>query len=177
MAVTGRTDLGLAKKAVTVDHDPTSVPTDAPAGSLIIDAAGVHYVKTDNGSTTNVIRVGVVTKMIDHSWPGDSTDNREIDLLDEYDLIFIFREAGSTGSDHMAMAYAFRDEYGAFLESTSHAGAQHGSRSNVLFAWQGKMTGGDATKIKLGSAGTNLRGANVVSETYRLIGFKFAFMA
>lgn len=54
MAITGATDLGNGVLAVTVDHNPLLSPTDVPAGSVIIDAQGNHYVKKDDGSTTNV---------------------------------------------------------------------------------------------------------------------------
>ena len=58
MAVKGFTDLGKGRKTLLVDHDPTSVATDAPKGSLIIDANGCMYRKVDDGATTSVIRVG-----------------------------------------------------------------------------------------------------------------------
>mgnify|MGYP001216046911 CR=1 FL=1 len=54
MAITGATDLGNGQMCVTVSHDPTSVATNVPAGTLIIDANGVMYRKRDAGSTTNV---------------------------------------------------------------------------------------------------------------------------
>jgi hypothetical protein len=54
MAITGATDLGNGKVAVTVDHDPTTTATNVPIGTLIIDAGGNYYRKLDNGSTTNV---------------------------------------------------------------------------------------------------------------------------
>jgi hypothetical protein len=57
MAVTGTTDLGDGKLHVTVDHDPESVATDAPSGSMILYGA-VWYRKLDDGSTTNVVLSG-----------------------------------------------------------------------------------------------------------------------
>ena len=56
MAITGSVDLGKGKRAVTVDHDPRSVATDVPKGSLIIDANGDVFTKTDDGATTHVNR-------------------------------------------------------------------------------------------------------------------------
>ncbi len=56
--ITGTTDLGKGRAAHTVDHDPTSVATDAPKGSLIIEeSTGFLYRKTDNGLSTNVTKL------------------------------------------------------------------------------------------------------------------------
>ncbi len=55
MAITGAVDLGDGLLAVTVDHDPTSVATDAPKGSVIIEiSTGNWFRKDDDGATTNV---------------------------------------------------------------------------------------------------------------------------
>ncbi len=54
MAIVGSTDIGEGKECILVDHDPRSVATDAPKGSIIIDAAGCMYQKLDDGETTNV---------------------------------------------------------------------------------------------------------------------------
>lgn len=53
MAILGSTDLGDGLLALTIDHDPLSTPTDAPAGSLLIDSSGNWHRKIDSGSTTN----------------------------------------------------------------------------------------------------------------------------
>ncbi|KKN23064.1 hypothetical protein LCGC14_0908690 [marine sediment metagenome] len=60
MAITGSVDLGKGKRAVTVDHDPRSVATDVPKGSLIIDANGDVFTKMDDGVTTHVNRAAPV---------------------------------------------------------------------------------------------------------------------
>ncbi len=57
MSILGFTDLGAGAKAVLIDHDPTSVATDVPKGSLIIDASGNVFLKLDDGDTTNVSKV------------------------------------------------------------------------------------------------------------------------
>lgn len=59
MSLIGFTDLGRGIKAASVDHDPTAVATDAPSGSLIIDANGALYLKLDAGASTNVRRIGL----------------------------------------------------------------------------------------------------------------------
>lgn len=55
MAMTGATDMGRGRLFVTVDHDPTSTPTDCPEGSFIlVEGTNILFVKQDNGETTNV---------------------------------------------------------------------------------------------------------------------------
>lgn len=53
MTVLGSTDLGDNLSSLNVDHDPTVVATDARTGSIIIFGS-THYVKLDDGLTTNV---------------------------------------------------------------------------------------------------------------------------
>lgn len=56
MAITGTNDLGNSGPLVaTVDHDPLTVATDVPKGSLIIDDNGNIWRKLDDGATTNII--------------------------------------------------------------------------------------------------------------------------
>lgn len=58
MAITGSTDFGDGLLNITVDHDPTSVATDAPIGSLIIQVGTSSiYKKLDSGATTNVVEL------------------------------------------------------------------------------------------------------------------------
>lgn len=55
MAITGSTDLGNGRQFLTVDHDPTTVATDALSGSLILNINNnLIFEKLDAGSTTNV---------------------------------------------------------------------------------------------------------------------------
>ncbi len=62
MAITGVTDFANGLRHVTVDHDPTATPTDAPKGSLIIEVStGNHFLKTDDGSSTSVVKTADVT--------------------------------------------------------------------------------------------------------------------
>lgn len=42
---------------LTVDHDPKTVATDAPKGSIVVNASGEVFRKLDDGSTTNVRRM------------------------------------------------------------------------------------------------------------------------
>lgn len=49
--------------AVTISHDPTTTATDAPQGSLILDANGGWWRKRDNGSSTNVDKITDPTEL------------------------------------------------------------------------------------------------------------------
>lgn len=60
MAILGCIDLSDGKFCVTVDHDPRTVATDVPKGSLVIDANGDVFTKTDDGATTHVSRCSQV---------------------------------------------------------------------------------------------------------------------
>jgi hypothetical protein len=54
MAITGATDLGNKKLLVTVNHNPTQISTNVPAGSLIVTTTGLRYRKVDDGNNTHV---------------------------------------------------------------------------------------------------------------------------
>ncbi len=73
MTITGTTDLGDGLLAVTVNHDPTTVATDAPIGSLINQYGTRNwFMKLDNGSTTNVqiwAEVGLETAFEPNGFP------------------------------------------------------------------------------------------------------------
>ncbi|MHC4713644.1 MAG: hypothetical protein ACYTAN_10310 [Planctomycetota bacterium] len=125
----------------------------------------------------NELGNGGVAGSVDHTWEGDGSNDRPIDLGDDYDLIFIFlEEPAVAAANHPAMAYAFREAYGHFYED-SLSKAIHLAMSSADPYWQGKMTGGDATKVKLGSGGGSTIGVNAVGKTYRLVGIKFDSMA
>ncbi len=54
MAELSSVDLGEGVRCLVVDHDPTTTPTAAGRGSLIVTTTGRHYRKLDDGSSTNV---------------------------------------------------------------------------------------------------------------------------
>lgn len=82
MAITGTTDLGDGILAVTVDHDPETTPTDVPAGSLIITAAGIWHRKLDAGSTTNVTGTAALKNSFSETTdPGVNDDSTQ-----DYDI-------------------------------------------------------------------------------------------
>jgi hypothetical protein len=99
MSILNATTLPGGKLAVEVNHDPTSTATDCPKGSLVIYGA-IWYRKLDDGSTTNVRRMGELHK--DHldgarcRWDtaakvkiGDSGEISEVrDSTDSMDIIW-----------------------------------------------------------------------------------------
>jgi len=58
MAITGVTDLGNGRWAITGDHDPTLIATDGPIGSVFIKIDdGQWFRKTSAGVSTNWARM------------------------------------------------------------------------------------------------------------------------
>lgn len=72
MAITGTTDLGNGILAVTVNHDPTVVSTDCPAGSMIIDSSGTWYHKDMSGNNNAVSLAGGGGSSGFSGWSGTS---------------------------------------------------------------------------------------------------------
>lgn len=149
---------------------------DVPAPSI-----GDTYSSTDNGKhyywNGSAWKRGLVETVVDHTWEGDDANNREIDLGDEYDFIQIFEEeAKASNVDHLGMAWAFKTYYGGLYNIGGSSDVRHTSMASTDVQFQGKMTGVDSTKIKLGSSGNLAQGTNFLNMTYRLIGFKFQDM-
>lgn len=146
--------------------------------NMVSDSPTVLATQQSIKAYADALPHGVVTKVIDHTWEGDDGDDKEVDLGDDYDFILIFlEESRDANTDHFVMAYAFKNVYGAFSEegpALNHT--SHKSMASTNNYFQGKMTGGDADKIKLGAVGADQRGANYTGWTYRLIGFKFSSM-
>lgn len=159
---------------LTVDHDPTVVATDVPQGSIIIDSSGVRWLKLDNGSTTNVVRTrGSIGKVLIRDYTGDDTNDRVIDLGDDYDRIEIRpRSSWTTAHWHMAFAIAIRTAYD--LTYRTNIEMKHECMAAANNHWQGKMTGGDANKIKLGAIGNDSPGTNKIAHDYRILAMKFS---
>ena len=128
------------------------------------DAATEAYV--DRGDAAIVIKVLIDT------YEGNGTASRELDLGDDYDEIHIYVEENvASTTTHMAEAYAYHTTYGVYYvgsaDEVDHAGM---SQANGYF--QGKMTGADVNKIKLGT-GTGTSGSNGIGYTYRIIAKKY----
>lgn len=154
---------------------------EADMASVVSPAIGDKYFASDTLRsffyTGAAWKAMTVEKAIDHTWEGDNTNNREIDLGDDYDFILIHvEEDHASNSDHPGLAIAFRSLYGLFYNLASGTYVRHLSMATTNVNWQGKMFGGDITKIKLGSTGNAAIGLNLTGQTYRLIGFKFQAM-
>ena len=111
-------------------------------------------------------------------YTGDDSHNRVIDLGDDYDVVCIITGEGhSYNSTHPAVAFACRDYYYTFVSNNILAGVRHYANAPSNSNFQGKMSGADATKIKLGSTGTKQDGTNDGTKVYRIYAFKFAGVA
>jgi hypothetical protein len=118
---------------------------------------------------------GAIEATVIHDYTGDNTHNREIDLGDDYDLIFVVtRDSRAASVDHAAWGYAIQTVYGYMREDGPNARMQHWAMGAGNSYFQGKMTGADANKVKLGSNGPLAAGLNVAGNLYRIVGLKFA---
>lgn len=154
---------------------------EADIASLTTPFVGDKYFATDTGRsffyTGSAWNAMIVEGAIDHTWEGDDANNREIDLGDDYDFIFIFIEESKTNVvDHPFLGHAFKTCYGLSWNDGAANNVKHVSMAAANAYFQGKMFGGDSTKIKLGTTGNDADGLNKLNETYRLIGFKFQTM-
>ncbi len=117
---------------------------------------------------------GVLSKVLIDTYLGNDWNDREIDLGDDYDEVHIYLEEDKNYNAHHAVeAYAVRGTYG---HSWNHATitAVHASMADANPYFQGKMTGADVNKIKLGSEGDWATGTNVGGNTYRIIAKKYS---
>ena len=77
MAILGTNDIGDGQLAININHDPTVTATDAPKGSLLLRtdvSPPVLYIKTDDGSTTNVNTMGQVGVLAHNDLTGVTSD-------------------------------------------------------------------------------------------------------
>jgi hypothetical protein len=123
------------------------------------------------GAYSGILSSGVA-KSIVVDWAGDETDNRVIDLGDDYDLVLVFEDTDVGSASHLAMAHALQTVYGVFIHDNSTTATLHRTGSGGAAYWQGKMSGVDANKIKLGSDGSDVHGTNAFGISYRAIGLK-----
>lgn len=146
------------------------------SGNIIVTGTvdGVD-IATDVAANTAKVS-SVVTKVLIDTYEGNGSNNREINLGDDYDEIHIYLEENRAADVyHLSEAVAIGTYYSnrgnwvgnAWGDLTYSMGA-----SDQYF--QGKMTGGDVNKIKLGSVGTQLFGTNYNGFTYRIIAKKYA---
>ena len=118
---------------------------------------------------------GVSEKVLIRDYVGDATNNREIDLGDDYQEVHIYiADSFAINADHLAEVYAIGTVYGVLYNSGSTSTVRHSTMASGNSRWQGKMTGGDANKIKLGSSGASAGGSNASGVNYRIIAKKFS---
>ena len=143
--------------------DDTYLCVDAAAGAAV-------WMEFTAGSR-------IVEEAIDHTWPGDGTDDRVIDLGADYDMIRIWNEESRYYDvDHAVEATAFKTFYGILYQDGVAEKTKHKQLAVANGTWQGKVAGGGGTTIKLGSNGTTATGLNVSGETYRLFALRFSAM-
>ncbi len=115
---------------------------------------------------------GVLEDVLIREYTGDAVNNRIIDLGDDYQEIVIRRKtAGETGVS-VIQAWAILTLYGVFSATSS---LYVGTNANVY--WQGKMTGGDANKIKLGTAAAANPGVNISGVVYQIVAKKYSLVS
>ena len=121
-----------------------------------------------DGKDTAQTSARVMTKVLIDTYTGNGAANREIDLGDDYDEVHIYLDTSKQYDVlHLAHAYAIRTTYGA----ENHQYHRSGASANLIF--QGKMTGADANKIKLGTGATD-ESTNRNTWVYRIIARKYA---
>ena len=129
--------------------------------------------KSYNSLTDKPDVTPAITDTLIYDYVGDNAANRVIDLGDDYYEIHIYTlDVFAHTTDHFCEAYAFgTDCYGIFSNKSTPA-AYHNANTGNYF--QGKMSGGDINKIKLGILGSDDAGTNRGSVNYRIIAKKWA---
>jgi hypothetical protein len=114
------------------------------------------------------------TVILDHTYEGDGTNDRLIDLGDDYDQGWIFMEEVLAGNvEHMALAHWFEDTYGVF-ENVAGGPTRHHAMSGGSIYFKGKDV--DPNKINVGGNGAAVGGCNTNGRTYRIVAYKYAAM-
>lgn len=156
---------------------PPAVQSGSFAGTFPLDLAtgrpilGRKFVKPDG---TDLYLPAGVTDSVETTWEGDDEDNRIINLGDDFDQILIVVEEPFGGNNsHPALAYALGTAFGVIIQ-IGGSFMNHISQTSAGAYFQGKLTGVDANKIKLGSSGSTPFGFNDGGNTYHLIGLKLA---
>lgn len=105
-------------------------------------------------------------KVVDYV--GSGANSREIDLGADFQEILIIRRENANQVNRIIHLWAFLELYGYFTTEL----AEWGSAADPSF--QGKMTGVDASKIKLGSNGIlSPNGSNQNGALYRIIAKRY----
>ncbi len=114
---------------------------------------------------------GVLEKSLIRDYTGNNVASRIIDLGDDYQEVIIRMKTGGEFGIAVIQAWAILTVYGLFSASSSlFVGG------NADFYWQGKMTGVDANKIKLGSAPAAEPSTNKSGILYQIVAKKFSLV-
>lgn len=119
--------------------------------------------------------VDMIDNILIDTYTGDGTNNRIIDLGDDFDEVYIYLERDIVKEAHgLAQAWAIRQTYGIIFEDFDDKSAAAVMMAGANAYWKGKLyTTGNESKIQLGSAGGNAWGTNKNTWTYRIIAKKF----
>lgn len=119
------------------------------------------------------VPIPAVTAVMIRDYAGDDANDRILDLGDDYDVVSIIDSGGNTAtSNHIVEAVAVRDTYEVLYNNGAAQTVRHSSMAPADTRFQGKMTGVDSTKIKLGSNGTLVDGTNKGGKTFRIRAWK-----
>lgn len=131
----------------------------------------------DKSKLDSMDAAGKVSRVLEFTWAGDGTDDREIDLGDTYDLVMVWASGSfDPMTTHMAMAYAFGQyTYGLFRQDGASGRALHCVGAGADYYWQGRASTGP-TLVRLGSMGSRPDGTNYVGRQYRALALKFSGM-
>jgi len=145
-----------------------------PKAHLLGGAGHTADVLANLNAKVSDATLGILSKVFCDTYEGDDSNDRVLDLGDDYDFVVVSLEESKTiGVSHLGMAYAVRTTYGLFYEDSVSGATRHRSMALTDLLWQGKMAGADANKIKLGSDGSSDQGTNNSGWTYRILAFKF----
>ncbi len=118
---------------------------------------------------------GVTEKVLIRDYTGDDASNRVIDLGADYDLIIIRTRTSFTQFEsHPTEVGSLRDIFWNAYNDATGAKVEHLSMAAASAQYQGKMTGGDANKIKLGTGSGGVHGVNELGVLYRIFAMKFS---
>ena len=116
----------------------------------------------------------IIKKVFIDTYEGDGTDNKILDLRDDYSEIHIYIEESVGGGSHFVSAYAIGGTYGLTFMHNSDDENRHYAQASANTLWQGKVFElGHYNEIKLGSSGASSYGTNYNGWTYKIIAYKY----
>lgn len=134
MAILGSTDMGDGLLTLTIDHNPTSTPTLAPAGSIFI-FGNAHYRKLDDGETTNVALVLIKGEPHASQHFENASDEIFVELLgtSDTDTSKFLRPDGFGGLEFAVLVDELPHAGGNFIDTTDQPIAVVGTPQSITF--------------------------------------------